>query len=331
MRYILTIILSLVIIGCHSKPTENQTLTVAFASCNNQNLDSLQIWQPVLASHPDYFIWTGDIIYPNRETPEGLKEGYGIQKSNNLYQDLTSTSQILGIFDDHDYAMNDGGVHNPYREDAKQLLFEFLDEPTESARSTREGIYDSYTMADGLVKTILLDTRWFRSDLKPSDEPGMRYQPSDEGTMLGSQQWEWLASELSDTKSQIVILVSSIQFLNDFHAFEKWGNFPHERQRLIDMLTNTNKQIIVLSGDRHFAELSKLNDQILEVTSSGMTHTYKGVKESNPLRVGPLIDDRNFGILKIDYNQSVAKVTSIEIIGNVGQVLWGFKELNLGL
>ena len=63
----------------------------------------------VLAANPDYFIWTGDIIYPSEETPGGLKSGYKVQKSYTEYQKLSESAGILGIFDDHDYAQNDGG------------------------------------------------------------------------------------------------------------------------------------------------------------------------------------------------------------------------------
>ena len=143
----------------------------------------------------------------------------------------------------------------------------------------------------------------------------MRYQPSNEGTILGSEQWEWLENELSDTTPKVIILASSIQFLNDFHGFEKWGNFIHERQRLINLLNGSGKQVIVISGYRHFAEISQLSDQILEVTSSGMTHTYRAVKESNPLRISPLIVDRNFGLIEISYSKTNASVNLIELIG----------------
>ena len=316
------IVLVLLLTTCSSNSKKRQTLTVAFASCNDQNLDTLQIWTSVLAANPDYFIWTGDIIYPSEETPGGLKSGYKVQKSYTEYQKLSESAGILGIFDDHDYAQNDGGANNPYREEAKDLLLEFLDEPKNSKRRDREGVYDSYDMAGGLVKTILLDTRSFRSDLIPSDKPNMRYQPTDKGTILGDTQWKWLENELDDQTSQIVILVTSIQFLNDFHGFEKWGNFTEERKRLIDLLNNSRKKVIVISGDRHYAEVSQLNEKLLEVTSSGMTHTYKGVKENNPLRVSPLIDDRNFGVLKISYNMESAQVDAIELIGDKSRVLW---------
>ncbi len=327
MGRFVSVIFCSIVLCCQNKASDEQKLILTFASCNNQNLDSLQIWFSVLSTKPDYFIWTGDIIYPNEETPQGLKEGYAVQKSNKEYQELVAKTKILGIFDDHDSAMNDGGANNPYLNEAKELLLDFLDEPLDSQRQKRDGIYDSYTMANGFVKTILLDTRWFRSDLLPSDDPNMRYQPSNVGTILGDEQWTWLESELSDPKSQLIILASSIQFLNDFHGFEKWGNFIHERQKLINLLNASGKQVIVVSGDRHFAEISKLNDQILEVTSSGMTHTYRAAKESNPLRISPLIVERNFGVIEITYDNTGATVELIKLMGDIDEVLWTYKPI----
>ena len=37
---------------------------------------------------------------------------------------------MLGVWDDHDYGVNDGdSTNNPFREDQKQLFLDYLEEP----------------------------------------------------------------------------------------------------------------------------------------------------------------------------------------------------------
>ena len=78
---------------------------------------------------------------------------------------------------------------------------------------------------------------------------------------------------------------------------------------------------ILLSGDRHIAEISKLEveglDQaVYEVTASGMTHSYEGVgDEPNRHRISPLIGQKNFGLMQIDWSNPNEPIISLEVKG----------------
>ena len=51
---------------------------------------------------------------------------------------------MIGIWDDHDYGVNDGDARNPFRIEQKQLFLDYLDEPQTSERRLRgddNGIY----------------------------------------------------------------------------------------------------------------------------------------------------------------------------------------------
>jgi alkaline phosphatase D len=39
---------------------------------------------------------------------------------------------IIGIWDDHDYGMNDGDARNPIKIPQKQIFLDYLDEPKDS-------------------------------------------------------------------------------------------------------------------------------------------------------------------------------------------------------
>ena len=65
--------------------------------------------------------------------------------------------------------------------------------------------------------------------------------------------------ELKDNTAAVTVIVSSIQLLAQEHRFEKWANFPNERARLLDLLNDYAKgKTLVISGDRHAAEISAL-------------------------------------------------------------------------
>ncbi|MDQ7051080.1 MAG: alkaline phosphatase D family protein [Enterobacterales bacterium] len=161
------------------------------------------------------------------------------------------------------------------------------------------------------IHIIILDTRWYRDQLVYSyltkDQRKTLnlgpYQPvfDQNATILGEQQWQWLDQQLSQ-KADLIILVSSIQVLNQYSGWEIWANFPKQRTKLLDLIADkTDNNLIILSGDVHRAEISEItykNTRILEMTSSGLAvRTYPA--SINNHRVGEAINDLNYGMINI--------------------------------
>ena len=102
--------------------------------------------------------------------------------------------------------------------------------------------------------------------------------------------------------------MSSVQFLAYEHGFESWGTMPHEVEKFKKTIASSKaKGVIILSGDRHIAEISvdtiaSISYPIIDITSSGLTHSYTSFSgEVNPYRVGNVVSDKNFGVLKFDF------------------------------
>ena len=136
-----------------------------------------------------------------------------------------------------------------------------------------------------------------------------------------SQFGEWLGKELDDTDISLFVLVSGIQILPTQHIYEKWSNFPNERQRLIDlMVAKKPKAAFFLTGDRHIGEISVLDVPglpypLADITSSGLTHAYTGNQvEQNDLRKGGLVNRLNFGVIHLDWSQNPPNV-NVQIRG----------------
>ncbi len=292
------------------EPTSND-LVIAFGSCNRQTFTNT-LWKPVLEHQPVAWIWGGDIIYSDTDDMELMAQHYQQQREQEGYSEIVENMTILGTWDDHDYGLNDGGLEYVAKAESQQLFLDFMGVSKTDSRREREGVYHSEVIEtnEGSVKVIILDTRYFRSALTPSESPGMRYQPNvyGEGTMLGDAQWQWLEQELNNSKADFNLIVSSIQFLSAEHGFETWGTMSHEVDKLKSLIgASKAKGVMVLSGDRHISEFSKTTIEgvdypLIDFTSSGMTHSYSSFDgEPNQYREGEVVSDLSFGLLKINF------------------------------
>ncbi|MEY4135604.1 MAG: alkaline phosphatase D family protein [Saprospiraceae bacterium] len=291
---------------------DKRLTTIAFGSCNRIDRDQ-QIWASILANRPDLWIWLGDNVYADTYDMQEMKRQYLTQKHFPGYRAVRGAMPVVGIWDDHDYGVNDGGKSYSKKQESQQLLLDFLDVPPGDPARSREGAYQSYTFGPKgqKVHVILLDGRYFRDTLeRGTPGSGLRYKPNPEGDILGEAQWKWLKATLRKSDAQVHIIGCGIQFLPEEQKFEKWANFPKARRRLLDLLAKTRpKGLLLISGDRHIAELSHYKPapsgpDVYELTSSGLTHTWSlgSSAEPNPLRIGDMVIARNFGLIRIDWS-----------------------------
>ncbi len=298
------------------KDKDKSVIKIAFGSCNRESLPQ-PLWSDILNETPKMWIWLGDNIYGDTNNMAEMRDKYNKQIGQEAYRHLKQQVQVVGTWDDHDYGINDGGKGFLQKEASQQLMLDFLDEPGNSLRRSQKGIFTSYDKKWGKmkVKIILLDTRYHRDTIYKNEDG---YIPNETGTILGENQWLWLEKSLNKSKADINILASSIQVIPTEHRFEKWENFPNERKRLFKLISKSKaKGVIMLSGDRHIAEVSKIEVEgmdypLYEITSSGLTHTWKtSYPEKNKHREGDLIISKNYGVLKITKNK---KKVSLDVM-----------------
>ena len=316
-------------------------LKIAFLSCIDQTKPKETIWESLLKEQPDSVIFMGDNVYADtpefRESPnlEIAKREYQNLNQIEQFKELEKTAKFHVTWDDHDYLLSDAGVENPLKEEGQKLFNEFWRIPLESKRGQREGVYgaDWVHKDDYQAQVILLDTRYFRSKIKLDPPtvscPLRNYVATDDvdATMLGPAQWDWLESRLQKD-ADLHILVSSIQVIPDEHCWEKWGNMPLERERLIQLISQASAPVVIVSGDRHLADVSKLNPgpenslkrPLIEATSSPFSaRSGFGRGDPNSHRA---IDDNirqsNFGVLNID---TKTKRVTVAIKGSDGSDL----------
>ena len=318
----LYVFLLLLLIGCNTSKqrvtetgsaqniSNSTTFTLAFGSCNKPELDN-QLWDDIRNTAPNVWVWGGDIIYADTENMIKMADMYAAQDSVRGYRELKQETTIIGSWDDHDYGLNDGGIEFVKKRESQQVFLDFMGVSKDSPRRQRAGIYTQhdYQLDQGKVKVIVLDTRYFRTALTKDTETKKRNKPNayGEGSMLGAAQWQWLTKTLNESDANFNLIVSSVQFLSNEHGFECWGNFPHEVDKLKNLIAASKaKGVVVLSGDRHISEFSKTSVAdipypLIDFTSSGLTHAYKNfTSEPNPYRVGEVVKTESFGLVTVD-------------------------------
>ena len=291
-----------------AKLDPSQTIQrIAFGSCNRTDRPQ-PMWEEIMAVEPDLWIWLGDNVYGDTENMQALQAEYQTQLNIPEYRALVQMVPVIGTWDDHDYGVNDGGNTYPKRAESADLMLDFFAVSENATVRSYEGIYQSYVAGEPgqRIKVILLDARYFRD---PIQKIGGVYQPNSDGTILGEEQWVWLEEELAADDIQLFLIAGGIQFISEEHRFEKWANFPQERQRLLDLIVaNQPARVVLLSGDRHIGEVScapvdGLSYQLCDITSSGLTHAWTGnTDEVNQWRVSPIVNQKNFGLLEIDWS-----------------------------
>lgn len=332
MNRLLTILLfsPLIVFGQKADKTLEKNITkVSFGSCSKEHMVENQLWNEVLDTKSDLWIWLGDNIYGDTEDMTVMREKYDLQKSHPDYQKLLKQTDIIGIWDDHDFGVNDGGKEYPAKDGSKEALFEFLDVDENHPARNRLGAHQSYTYEgkEGTIKVILLDTRYFRDELKWLN-PGTSRKESivnPMGDILGEEQWNWFQTQLSDEEIDFFIIGSGIQVIPSQHRWEKWSNFPKSRARLFKLIAEIDVPAILISGDRHLSEVSKINvdnyiHPLYEITSSSLTSGSGIEKEENKYIVKEKIYVTNFASLTINWKGRIP-ILELKYFGKGGKVL----------
>ncbi len=338
MRYAPVILLVLAALAAGVGHT-GETFTIGFGSCLRQ-ADPQPVWEGVRSVAPRVFVMGGDNVYTDmglyalKREPSRNGTAYRELAGNTGFAALRASVPLYATWDDHDYGANDAGAEYPYKVESKHYFMDFFGIAADSPMRSHEGIYDAHWLqeAPGRTQLLLLDTRSFRSplvkaptnDACPRKRWGRNEDPS--ATLLGEAQWAWLTDRLAEPAT-LHLVVSSIQLIPEEHCWEKWANFPRERERLLALIAGASAPVLVLSGDRHLAEISRLQRPgwrypLLELTSSGMNSARReGDPESNRHRAlpGPVRED-NFATVSLGGQPGELQV-SLAIRGTDGRVL----------
>lgn len=322
MKFLLTLMSVIVLLSCN-QPEKIKPTIIAFGSCGHQDLP-----QPVLSlaadRKPDAFIFLGDNIYGDTKSMDTLRLKYQMLADRPEFKKLKAGTALYATWDDHDYGWNDAGRHYAFKEESKKIFLDFFGDQGDSTIHHHSGIYHTvYLNGNGKkIQIILPDLRTFRDKLLPyngnrKDDSRFRYEldyspyTTADSTMMGEDQWKWMEEQLK-VPADLRIIASSTQFGITHNGYEAWANFPHEQNRLIELIRNTKADgVFFISGDVHYAEISKMEVPglypLYDVTASGITSTW-GFATPNDNRIDGPVMENHFGLITIDWNRTDPRI-----------------------
>lgn len=304
-------------------PATSAVMTrILVASCYDEEKPNPALAQ-MARERADLMLLVGDNVYGDRDGQAFVSNDADLSELREAFTDLASAPEfqaaraahpMMVAWDDHDYGANDAGREFPFRRFAERIHERFWGLDKERDVGNWDGTYyaRSFGPEGQRVQIIMLDTRFFRSELTPTDDYGAlgkeRYLPSESAAqdMLGNAQWTWLQNQLSQP-ADIRLLVSSIQVLPTAHGWEAWSTLPDERQRLFDMVDKSGaKGVVFVSGDRHSSFLYKDNSVLdypaLELTASSLNVSFATeTSERDARQIGSGYPPENFGEVAIDW------------------------------
>ncbi len=309
---------------------QNEVITrFAFGACVNENRN-MAFWDVIAAQNPQAFLLIGDNVYgdtrgTNSADIPTLSASYRKLASRQEFFRFRQSVPMMTTWDDHDLGANDAGGTFAFKEYAEKIYESFWNASGDV--KSRPGVYESQIVGPvgKRVQFILLDTRYFRSDLvqlpyrDPPPTLGWNIPNTDSAaTILGDAQWAWLAGELAKP-AELRFIISSVQLVTSAHGYESWANFPKERDRFYRLLAGKGvNNAVLLTGDRHAGafyrtDVSGVKKPLYEFTSTSLNFAFgkgdNGDKEPDTSRLGGLWAVENFGQIDIDWTKKAVKMT----------------------
>lgn len=303
--------------------TNVTSVTVAFGSCNDPNHNTSLL--PVLSNAldtADYMAWLGDNVYlKNGEwnSTARIKAKYNETFNRPEFQELLSKSRHIAVWDDHDAGPNDcdseyDGLHRT------MAAFKEFWSPSYFMPDTNS-YYGMETVQEGKVAFFYLDNRTFKTT--PDKE---------NATLFGRGQLQWFEQAYRNSNAPVKIIMMGGQFLNTSKTFENVSNYPAERQRIIDIIAESEGQAIVLTGDRHHGEISALplsnGRKLFDATASPLTaKSFAHHNEANTLRLHERTTEANhFGLLHILFENEVLSSLHVQLVDADQKVIFEHRE-----
>ncbi len=312
--------------------TAAKDFTFVLGSCALLNTDITRLVFPGFKAHifgamhrkpADFMLWLGDNVYYMKakqyNTVDGMfSRNMRVRSSFIQLKSFMISMPHYAIWDDHDYGPNDsdGRWH---AKDSSLMIFKSFWPNTYPEQPQFRGNYFSFRHYD--AEFFMMDDRFFR------DPPG-----DTSSRMLGESQMVWLKNKLLLSDATFKFIAIGTQVLSEIGFGETYSQYPHERQELLDFISQNNiKGVIFLSGDKHYSEMCRkvVNGYpMVDFTSSPITspplpRLLLGVMR-DPTRIpGTGYGHRNFGRINLSGPVGSRKCT-LQIYGK-----WGRKRREL--
>ena len=222
----------------------NQVLNVGFISCVNDTTDEL--WTEMGNHNLDLLCLAGDTPYVDTGDLTLIREKHRHFLQRPTLSPLLKNISTVGIWDDHDFGLNNGnGVNTASRKaNTRRGFVEYR--AHDKYGNNNEGVYHKTDL--GAMEIFLLDPRWF------SQTAGSPVAPT-QSTCFGSVQWQWILDSIRNSKAPFKVLLQG-QIWQDKKNSETDDMFTYytERDALLDIIRDEKiPGVVLFGGDIHVA------------------------------------------------------------------------------
>jgi hypothetical protein len=249
---------------------QKKSARTAMISCMCDDFPDVQkeMWRVVQDSNPDMVFLIGDAVYldgRNSDDEGGMwRRHLEVRQAFDLFK-WKNLKPVISVWDDHDFGINDGGESYPLKQATRQMFEAMFG--SNSVPGLERGPSLAQEISFAGQRFFLMDDRYYRTQGVPL------------GSHWGEEQEEWLFDRLGQS-SQPAFLMNGSQYFGGYSGYESFEKeHPDQFSRVLKRLSNTEASTVLVSGDRHFSELMKIERSILgydslEITSSSL-HSYK--------------------------------------------------------
>ena len=209
---------------------------VLTGSCNFENEEDhdragtpygggYEIFDTLAKQDADMMLWLGDNWYYREvdfDAEQNMIYRASKDKGRDFLQPIFRKFANYAIWDDHDFGPDNSGGYFIHKEKSLDIFKKVWANPSYGMPET-PGIFSKVRFND--VDFFLLDDRYHRSNELLPDGPDKH--------MYGEEQILWLKNQLVASKQPFKFIVGGNQMLNDYHKWEGWDKYKHERDAFL--------------------------------------------------------------------------------------------------
>ena len=270
-------------------------VSVAFLS--GANADAAPVFEMIDHLGIGQLYLMGDTPYINSSDLAVIRQKHRDFLNMPSVATLMRHTSVVGTWDDHDFGINNSnGATFSGKESTRQGFVEYR--AHDQYGTGTEGVY--FKVDHGVMEIYMLDPRWFSQTAPSPVDPTQK-------TSLGTNQWDWIRSELLASKAPFKVLAMG-QIWQDKKNSETDDMFTYwyERDALLDFIRDEGIPGVVLFGgdihvSRHLVHPRRVGYDLHDfISSPAHAGTIASLNVYHPDLEWSLVEPRQFLTLTAD-------------------------------
>lgn len=261
-------------------PPADQHVDVRFAYSGDSEagFQPFTLLDAVRQEHPDFFVYLGDTIYADTDSPAGnvtqippaetlpvYRAKYQENRQDAFLQALLAATPAYAIWDDHEVTNDFAGeaVDPTLLAHGLQAFLEYM--PIRPDAADPGQLFRRFRWGRA-VDLFILDARQYRSAERFCVRDGhlvlipivqdprcvLTELAAPERTMLGARQKAWLTRELLTSEATFKVIVNAVPMSALYVLpYDRWESYVAEREALLQFMRANLRNVIFLTTDLH--------------------------------------------------------------------------------